>query len=190
MYEKLLLTFMLFLYVGVREQQPFACLLAVLMTSWGHLVPLVCSKGLPLLSILDQHYKYDAILFAFHVIIPLFLNCQEALINCDAFQSALQGLLNADRGYVNIAKSLVSPQNVVLEQFGNMIEFQMVNFRWYGLDSPRCLVRLWINSLVSIASWNKDSGVLYLLDVIIRAAFFHMDALEAAVGILRDLLQV
>lgn len=160
------------------------------MTSWGHLVPLVCTKGLILLTVLEQHKKYDAILFALYLIVPLFLNCQESLINCDSFQSTLQVLLNADRGYVNLAKSLVAPQNVVLEQFGNMIEHQIVNYRWYDLNSPRCLVRLWMNSLVSIPSWNMDYGVLYLLDIIIRSAFLHGDALQAVVEILRDLIQV
>lgn len=160
------------------------------MTTWGHLVPLVCSKGLELLAILEQQQKYDAMVFALYLIVPMFLNCQESLINCDSYQAALQVLLNADRGYVNLAKSLVAPQNVVLEQFGNMIEYQIVNYRWYDLNSPRCLVRLWMNSLVSVPNWNSDFGVLYLLDIIIRSAFTHFDALQTIVEILRELLQV
>lgn len=99
-------------------------------------------------------------------------------------------LLNADRGYISMAKSLVFTQNTVLQQFGNMIETQIVNYAYYDLQSPKGLVRLWINSLVSVPNWNKDTAVIYLLDVIVRTAFFHVDALEVVFNILRDLLQV
>lgn len=160
------------------------------MTSWGHLVPMVCTKGMGLLENLQTHQKHDAILFVLHLIVPLFLNCQESLINCEKFQNILLYLLNVDRTYINMAKSLVTPQNVVLEQFGNMIEYQIENFKCYNLDNPRLLVRLWMNSLVSVPNWNKDQGVLYLLDVILRATFFHSDALDAAINVLRELLQV
>ncbi|KAF2894637.1 hypothetical protein ILUMI_11535 [Ignelater luminosus] len=174
---------------GVREQRPFSCFLGLLMTSWGHLVPMVCTKGMVLLENLQTHQKHDAILFMLHLIVPLFLNCQESLINCEKFQNILLHLLNVDRTYINMAKSLVITQSVVLEQFGNMIEYQIENFKCYNLENPRLLVRLWMNSLVSVPNWNKDQGVLYLLDVILRATFFHSDALDAAVNVLRDLLQ-
>ncbi|KAJ8984461.1 hypothetical protein NQ317_012527 [Molorchus minor] len=174
---------------GIREQKPLASFVAVLMTTWGHLVPLICSKGLYQLSFLQSQQKHEAVLFALYQIIPLFITSQECLINCDKFQEVLMNLLNADRGYISMAKSLVYAQDTVLQQFGNMIETQIVNFAYYDLNSPRCLVRLWINSLVSIPYWTKDKGIIYLLDVIVRTAFFHPDALEVAYNILRDLLQ-
>jgi hypothetical protein len=174
---------------GVQQQQPLASFVAVLMTSWGHLIPLICSKGLSQLLFLQTHQKHEAVLFALYLIIPLFINSQEYIINNELFQEIISNLMNADRGYISMAKSLMSVQNTVLQQFGNMIETQIVNFASYELSSPRCLVRLWFNTLVSIPNWSRDAGVMYLLDVIIRAAFFHQDALEAATAILKDLLQ-
>lgn len=178
------------MFSGVREQKPFFCFLALIMTSWGHLVPLVCTKGLILLENLQTHQKHDTVIFCLHLMVPLFLDCQESLINNEKFQNILSALINADRTYINMAKSLVTSQNVVLEQFGNMIKYQIKNFKFYNLESPRCLVRLWMNSLVSIPSWNRDQNVLYLLDIIVKVAFFYSDAMEAVVNILRDLLQV
>lgn len=121
---------------------------------------------------------------------PLFLYSQELIINDEKFQDILTRLISADRTYVSMAKNLIAVQKTVLEQFGNMIENQVVNYGWYGLDSPKLLVRLWINSLVSVPSWSRDYGVLYLLDTIIRSAFFHVDAYAAVVDIFSELLKV
>ncbi|KAJ8949814.1 hypothetical protein NQ318_000512 [Aromia moschata] len=174
---------------GIREQQSLASFVAILMTTWGHLIPLICSQGLSQLLSLQTQQRHEAVLFALYQIIPLFINSQECIINCDKFQTILVNLLNADRGYISMAKSLVFAQNTVLQQFGNMIETQIVNFAYYDLESPRCLVRLWMNSLVSVPNWNRDMGIIYLLNVIVRTGFFHTDALDAVHNILRDLLQ-
>lgn len=167
-----------------------ASFLSVLLTNWGHLVPLVCKHGLPQLQFLQTHHKHEAVLFALNLIVPLFLESQELLINDEKFQDILYRLINADRTYINMAKSLVATQQTVLEQFGNLIENQIVNYAWYQLGSPKLLVRMWINSLISIPFWSRDYGILYLLDTIIRAAFFHTDAYETVVFIFDDLLKV
>lgn len=160
------------------------------MTSWGHAVPLVCTHGLSQILFLQTQQKHEAVLFALYVIMPLFIDSQECIINCDKFQQILVNTLNADRGYISMAKSFIAEQKTVLQQFGNMIETQIVNYPFYDQDSPRLFVRLWMNSLVSIPNWNKDFGVMYLLDVIVRTAFFHKDALEVTSNILKDLIQV
>ncbi|XP_017775624.1 PREDICTED: ectopic P granules protein 5 homolog [Nicrophorus vespilloides] len=174
---------------GVRNQDPLSCFLSVLITSWGHLIPLVCSKGFDQLLFLQTHQKHEAVLFALNQIVPLFINCQESVINLEKFQMIILGLLNADRTYINIAKSLVTVQNTILEQFGNMIESQIANYSWYGVESPRYIVRLWINSLVSVPNWNRDYGVMYLLDIMIRASLSFSDTLDVIVSILKELLQ-
>ncbi|XP_050307718.1 ectopic P granules protein 5 homolog [Anthonomus grandis grandis] len=163
---------------GIRQNQPLPSFVAILMSTWGHLVPLICTNGLKLLNNLQTHQKHEAVLFALYQIMPIFITCQECIINCDKFQEVLVNLLNADRGYVSYAKSFIVTQDTVLQQFGNMVETQIVNYKMYNLESPRLLVRLWMNSLVSISNWDKDHSVLYLLDIIIRTAFFHQNSLQ------------
>jgi hypothetical protein len=68
---------------GVKDRQPIACYVAALATTWGHSVPLICTKGFNQLQILLCHYKYDAILTVLQLFIPLFLNCDESLVKCD-----------------------------------------------------------------------------------------------------------
>ncbi|ENN72840.1 hypothetical protein YQE_10520, partial [Dendroctonus ponderosae] len=173
----------------VRDNQPLASFVAVLMTTWGHLVPLICSNGLKQLIVLQSHQKHEAVLFALYQIVPIFITCQECLINSNTFQDILVNLLNADRGYISYAKSFIVAQNTVLQQFGNMVETQIVNYAAYDLRTPRLLVRLWMNSLVSIPNWSKDNGVLYLLDVIVRGTFFYEDGLQVIYENLWDLYQ-
>jgi hypothetical protein len=68
---------------GMKERQPIASYVAALATTWGHSVPLICTKGFNQLQILLCHYKYDAVLTVLQFTIPLFLNCEESLVRCD-----------------------------------------------------------------------------------------------------------
>lgn len=47
-----------------------------------------------------------------------------------------------------------------------------------------------MNSLISIPNWNKDSGILYLVDIIIRSAFLYPEALQVVYESFRDLCTV
>ncbi|KAF4516976.1 hypothetical protein B566_EDAN005578 [Ephemera danica] len=92
---------------GIREKEPIACFATLLATSWGHSIPLICSKGVPLLSLLLTHSKYDALCEALHHILPLFLDCSESLTSSDKFLQLFVALITADRGYVKMAKNLL-----------------------------------------------------------------------------------
>lgn len=177
-------------FLGIRTQNSLAIFVSMLMSSLGHMVPLICSKGFDHLLFLQTQGKHEAVLFALYQIVPLFLTSQECLINCEKFQNILMNLLNADRGYISMARNLVYQQNTVLQQFGNMIQTQITNYCFYELGSPKSMVRLWTNSLISISSWNRDMGIMYLLNIVIKSAFAHVDATEVVYNILREQQQV
>lgn len=177
---------------GVENKKLLHCFVALLMTSWGHLIPLVCSRGLNLILLLQNsvsQQKYDAALFAVYQIFPLFLDCQECLINCTEFQDILTNFLNADSGYISKAKSLIVEQNTILRQFGNMIHAQIANFQTYNLASPRYLCKMWVNALISTPNWSKNYSVLFLLDVIIQQCFLNIDSLVAVNDLFKDIIQ-
>ncbi|XP_069674865.1 ectopic P granules protein 5 homolog isoform X3 [Periplaneta americana] len=176
---------------GVKDRQPIASFVAVLGTTWGHSVPLICTKGFNQLQILLCHYKYDAILTVLQNVIPLFLNCEDSLVNSERFVSVLISIVMADRTYMKMAKNLIAPEfpGPVLKQFGSMIESQLENYRRYSLVSPSPLIRLWLLSLSQIPDWTKEPAVSYLMDVVLRSAFFHSDARDLAFLILRQFYQ-
>lgn len=171
---------------GVREQQPLACFLTLQMTSVGHLLPVVCSQGLEQLEVLTGNYKHDAVLISLFNIVPLFVDCPDNLIMCTSFQNILQNLLNADRTYMKIAKSFIGTDfpGTVLKHFGNMIEMQTRNPKW------RSLIIFWAKSFISLPNWNRDPGVLYLLNLVIRTGFFIPEACRGLEVVFNELLEV
>ncbi|XP_043464914.1 ectopic P granules protein 5 homolog isoform X3 [Leptopilina heterotoma] len=162
----------------LKEKQPLAAFVALRMTLWGHSIPLICSKGFDQLQILQSYHKYEQMLHALHNIIPLFLNCSEYLLKNEKFFSLVIALITADRTYMKIAKNLIAPEfpGSILKLFSSMIESHLHNYKRYCLQTPEPFVRLWLNILILIPDWNRDQSVLHLLDTIIRASFFYIDA--------------
>ncbi|XP_076670129.1 ectopic P-granules autophagy protein 5 isoform X3 [Andrena cerasifolii] len=163
---------------GAREKQPIACYVATVMTLWGHSIPLICSKGFSQLQILQCYYKYEHVLTCLHHILPLFLDCVDSLVKNDKFIALIISLITADRSYMKVAKSLIATEfpGTILKQFSNMIHSHLYNFKRYCLQTPKNFVYLWLNVLVLVPDWNKDQSVLYLMDTVISAAFFHAEA--------------
>ena len=60
----------------------------------------------------------------------------------------------------------------------------------YSLVSPCLFVRLWLLSLSQVPDWTREPAVVYLMDVVLRSAFFHADAREMAFHVLKQLHQV
>ncbi|XP_051171465.1 ectopic P granules protein 5 homolog isoform X3 [Leptopilina boulardi] len=166
------------LVIVLNEKQPLAAFVALRMTLLGHSIPLICSKGFEHLQILQSYHKYEQMLHVLHNIIPLFLNCSEYLLNNEKFLSLTIALITADRTYMKIAKNLIAPEfpGSILKLFSSMIESHLHNYKRYCLQTPEPFVRLWLNILILIPDWNRDQSVLYLLDTVIRASFFYIDA--------------
>lgn len=49
----------------------------------GHCVPLICSRGFALLSVLQACQLYTAIISLLQHIVPLFLDCPNTLVESD-----------------------------------------------------------------------------------------------------------
>lgn len=177
---------------GVREKQPIACYVATMMTLWGHSIPLICTKGFAQLSVLQCFYKYEQIIIALQHIIPLFIDCGDSLFKNERFGSLIVSVVTADRSYVKMAKNLIAPEfpGPIMKLFAQMLEAQMIHYKRYCLQSPEPFVRLWLNVLVRIPDWNRDQNTMYLMDVVIRAAFFHLDARITTENIFQNLFSV
>lgn len=109
---------------GVREKQPIACYVSVLMTLWGHSVPMICVEGFGQLQTLQCYYKYEQVLVCLHRMIPFFLECPDSLLKNDKFVSLIVTLVTADRTYMKMAKNLITSESSgpILKLFANMIE--------------------------------------------------------------------
>lgn len=119
------------LITGIREKQPIACYVAVLMTTWGHSIPLIFLKGLSHLQTLQCYYKYEQVLIALHHIVPFFLENPDSIIKNEKFSNLVVSLITADRTYMKMAKSLIVSDfpGPILKLFANMIEAHLDDYR-------------------------------------------------------------
>ncbi|XP_065333691.1 ectopic P granules protein 5 homolog [Cloeon dipterum] len=176
---------------GVKEKEPIACFVTLLATTWGHSIPLICSKGFPLLSTLLSHAKYDAVCESLNFIMPLFMPCVDSLTSNKDFTSVFLTLITADRGYMKMAKSLLITESPgpVLKQVANMIQAQFLNFDRYHLESPHALSELWLSVLFGYPEWAKDSSIIHLLDITLKESFPHHYARDVATNKIRDIIR-
>ncbi|XP_011503160.1 PREDICTED: ectopic P granules protein 5 homolog [Ceratosolen solmsi marchali] len=177
------------LLTGLRSKQPIACYAAVRMTLYGHSVPLICSKAFELLQVLLCNCKYEQVLIVLNDLVPLFLDCPESLLSNDTFMKIVLRLICVERTYMKMAKSLIASDfpGPLLKVFANMIEYQLQNSKRFCLQSPDPLVKLWLNIFVLIPEWNRDQNIMYLMDTLIRASFFHLGARAVTENIFQNL---
>lgn len=67
----------------VLENRPLAIYLALLITWHGHSIPWICQKGFELMQHLIKDYRHAVVIRSLQLIIPLFLECPDALSNCE-----------------------------------------------------------------------------------------------------------
>lgn len=165
------------IYTAFSEHRPLGVYCSLLVSQIGHSVPQICHRGFDLLKLLLNDYRYSKVIRSLELIVPLFLNCPESLHSCDSFNSVVNSLINADKTYSKVAKVSVASNGFgpVLNFFGNMIQTQLLNYIKFGEPTPRRLIQLWIPSLIAIPNWSKDTGVVYLLDLIARIAYQFPD---------------
>ncbi|CAB0036559.1 unnamed protein product [Trichogramma brassicae] len=177
---------------GIRDKQPVACYVAIRMTLMGHSVPLICNKGFELLQTLQTHYKYKQLIITLNSLVPLFLDCPESLIKHEKFISVIVSLIQADKTYMKMAKNFISPDfpGPILKSFASMIEFQLQCHKRFCLSDPDALVKLWLNTFVLLPDWNRDQGIMYIMDILVRASFFHLGARAATENIFQDLFSL
>lgn len=175
------------IYQGFTEQKPLAIYLSLLVSQLGHSIPQICHRGFDQLRLLLNDYRHSKVIRCLELITPLFVNCQSSLFTCEAFMSILGSLFSADKTYAKMAKEVMTaePRGPVLSFLGNMIQHQLLNHARYGWNSPSELIQLWVNCLVRLKEWNKDTGVVWLLDIICQIAYQHSEAWTCTREILR-----
>ncbi|XP_034233842.1 ectopic P granules protein 5 homolog isoform X2 [Thrips palmi] len=179
------------LVLGVKQGHSVASFAVVAITQVGHSVPQICMQGFNHLCHLLSCGRYEAVLTLLRHIMPLFLECVPSLLETEKFQTVLNGLLQADRTYVKMAKNLIVSDfpGPIINQFGNMIQSHLHYFRRYNQEGPHTFVSLWLQVLTNVQDWARNQGALYLLDIVLRTAFFDPESKKIAYDHLRQLFQ-
>lgn len=178
------------IYQGFTEQKPLAIYLSLLVSQLGHSIPQICHRGFDQLRLLLNDYRHSKVIRCLELITPLFVNCQSSLYTCEAFMSILGSLFSADKTYAKMAREVMTadPRGPVLSFLGNMIQHQLLNHARYGWNTPSELIQLWVNCLIRLKEWNKDQGIVWLLDIICQIAYQYNEAWTFTREILRPLV--
>lgn len=175
------------IYQGFSEQKPLAIYLSILISQLGHSIPQICHRGFDQLKLLLNDYRHSKVIRCLELITPLFVKCQSSLYTCESFMAILSSLFSADKTYVKMAKEVMTAdaRGPVLTFLGNMIQHQLLNFSRYGWSSPSDMIELWLDCLIRLKEWNKDQGVVWVMDLICQIAYQYSDALSCTREILR-----
>lgn len=178
------------IYQGLTEQKPLAIYLALLVSQLGHSIPLICHRGFDLLKQLMNDHRHSKVIRCIELMTPLFINCADSLYSCDNFMTILASIFAVDKTYMKIAKELatIESRGPILTFFGNMIQHQILNFHRYGLSSPTDLILMWINCLTRLKEWNKNVGIVWVIDLICQIAYQYPDAWTMTRETLRSLV--
>ena len=162
------------------SKNPLACYLCVSLTQVGHSLPELVERGFGLIKTILEDGRHLNVLELLHNVIPLLL-CDESLVTSPLFVSIVSSLLEADQGYISMAKNFFEFPGPVTKDLGNMIENMIKGCDKYGLPSPRNIIRLWIKIITQVPDWTINSSALYLMDIICSHSFFdpviHADTL-------------
>lgn len=71
------------IYQGVADSRPISLYLSILVSAWGHSVPLICQQGFDQLKLLINDYRHATVIRCLQLITPLFLECPESLSGCN-----------------------------------------------------------------------------------------------------------
>lgn len=160
------------IYQGVTENRPLSMYVAILVSLWGHSVPLICQKGFEQMKLLLNDYRHAAVVRCIELVVPLFMETPETLAKCECLQAILVQLLNADKTYLKMAKEMLFASSIgpVLELVDNMIQHQITSYFNFGLSTPLMLVNTWLYILTNIPNW-QNTMVLYLIENILSVTY-------------------
>lgn len=71
------------IYQGVTEERPLAMYTSILVSLWGHSIPLICHHGFKLIRHLLTGYYHTEVIRCIELVVPLFLETPETLAHCE-----------------------------------------------------------------------------------------------------------
>lgn len=179
------------LYQLLLKKHSIAYFVALMTTTLGHSVPIICNRGFEFVEVLFSEGKYDHGIACLEFMTLLFLECGDSLYTSEKFISLLNQLIVADKTYVQMAKQLISNNTpgLVLKSAECMIQNQLNCCRALHFEKFSECVKLWIISLTKVPFWNQEFGALYLLDRLLQNAFLNYTATEVIKSILHTVIK-
>ncbi|EEB10592.1 conserved hypothetical protein [Pediculus humanus corporis] len=175
----------------VMKNQPVACFVALMTTTLGHSVPIICDKGFDLIEVLLAEGKYNHGIACLEFITLLFLECPNSLFECKKFLSILSQIIAADNTLAQLAKNLIMNNfpGQILKNLNSMIQNQLKTCKGIQFQKFSECVQLWLHSLTKLPSWSQEPGVVYILDNLLQNVYFDFTTTKIVLSILENLME-
>ncbi|XP_077286348.1 ectopic P-granules autophagy protein 5 [Arctopsyche grandis] len=163
----------------------------MLMTSWGHSIPLIFQHATPLLIKLANSGRFTEVIHVVYYIMPILSEYPDTIGQCKLFKELLSIIIQAEKSYTKMATRFVTQDfpGPIVKMFADMIRFQLHYFSKFRMTSINFLVSVWINWLTFQDNWQSDWIVVYLLDVILGSSFLNYNCMVEAANIFRRFIQ-
>ncbi|XP_053378040.1 ectopic P granules protein 5 homolog isoform X2 [Mercenaria mercenaria] len=173
---------------GIKEKNPTACYVTLMLTKYGHSVGDIISDGVPLLQVLSEQGLFKPTVSAIYYILPLFVDSQKYIVDSIKFQEVLLAILQADESYFRVVKGLLSYDfpGPITKLFISMMQCQIEEAYKTARDGMTLTIGLWTRLLMKIPKWYHDSNCCCILDELIKAAFTYQSAVEHLQDIFKE----
>ncbi|XP_006825817.2 ectopic P granules protein 5 homolog, partial [Saccoglossus kowalevskii] len=161
---------------GVKALGPLACYVAITMTKVGHSVDLFLADGINYHVNLVSTGYHKASIHVLSVIVPMFIQTPQYLLENEKFERIIQCIVHADRSVYGFTGKLIMQQvfpGDITKMFCSMIMHQLQCAGTPGGISRNDVLEFWFRALASVEYWTQDRDVQYLLDCLTRAAFMY-----------------
>ncbi|KAG5670431.1 hypothetical protein PVAND_000696 [Polypedilum vanderplanki] len=173
------------IYQGYTENNSLAIYMSVLISQLGHSLPQLCYYGFKHLAVLAGENRFLKVIECLELMTPLFVNCQDSLFSCENFIAILEIMTKSENELQDRFLKDLKTNFTIPNYFGFMIQNQMNSYQKYGWSSPSEIATLWVNCLIRMKNWNKDKGILYLLDLIAKSAYPYTNCWNTIKEIIR-----
>ncbi|KAL4226903.1 Ectopic P granules protein 5 [Mactra antiquata] len=173
---------------GIKEKNPAACYVTMLLTKYGHSIGEFMSEGLSLLEVLTTQGLYKPLIHALFYNITMFIENQKSIIDSIRFQQVLVTILQADDSYLRAVKGLLSNDfpGPITKQLTSMIQGQVEVAGQTSNETMTMIVSLWIKIILKIPKWFQDRNCCCLLDDLIKLSFTRQPVLQTVMNIFND----
>ncbi|XP_077996830.1 ectopic P granules protein 5 homolog [Glandiceps talaboti] len=164
---------------GVQANNPLASYVAVVMTKVGHSVDTFLTDGLKFMWPLVTTGYWKAVTHTLSLVVPMFMNQTQYLLQNDKFKKIIQCVVQADKSALGLTGKLVVKQTFpgsVTKIFSAMILHQLQSAGAPGGVTRNDVLEFWIKSFTGIEFWNTDQDVQYIMDNLVRSAFMYKGA--------------
>ncbi|XP_052280497.1 ectopic P granules protein 5 homolog [Dreissena polymorpha] len=165
---------------GVKEKNPTACYVALMVTKMGQNVNEFLSEGIRQLEVLTEQGLSRAIVSTVYYTLRMFVDNQKYILDSIRFQEVVLAVLHADESYFKVVKGLLSYDfpGPITKLFTSMILSQVEECGKEGNAGFVAAIDMWTRIVLQIPKWHLNRNCCCVLDHLIKAAFTNTQALQ------------